>query len=124
MIEILDKDELDISLKDRWGGMKTALLEQQVSTAVSYFMEETKGLYDDMYTTLFDSLPQIAAEIQQQEIDMGGSIQMVYATGSKAKYRIIRNEVHAGQPDPITYPITYYIYFGVDQNGLWKIYKY
>ena len=37
-----------------------------------------------------------------------------------AKYRIRKSELYGGQ----TYEITYYIYFGVDIDGIWRIHKF
>ena len=45
------------------------------------------------------------------------NIQLIYVKDNVAKYRIKKNEVYGGQ----TFDITYYIYFVVDEDGIWKI---
>jgi len=47
-------------------------------------------------------------------------IEIVYATGDRAKYRIRRDHDIDGQ----TVKITYYIYFGTDKKALWKMERY
>lgn len=120
MVNVYDWGELDSRLKAIWDGMKQALAGQDVETAVSYFTANTKELYSDIFNALYDSLPQLVNEMEQQESNQGGFINIIYATGNKAKYRIIRDEVISGN----TYPITYYIYFEIGDDGLWKIYRY
>ena len=47
-------------------------------------------------------------------------IQMITAHDNYAKYRIHRTETLSGK----VYIITYYIYFAIDNDGLWRIYEY
>jgi hypothetical protein len=111
-VTVLTKTELNALLQAKWDGMKSALSNQNVDGALKYFARETNELYRDIYTALGNNLPQIAQDMQ--------NIQFIYAEGRMAKYRIRRNEEHGGQ----VYPITYYIYFVRDWDGLWKIYRY
>jgi hypothetical protein len=48
------------------------------------------------------------------------NIEMVFAEGNRAKYRVKRDHDIEGQ----TVTITYYIYFSTDGSGLWKVEKY
>jgi len=111
-VTVLNKAELDALLRTKWEGVKSALGNQNVDGTLKYFAAETKGLYRDIYTALGANLPQIAQDMQ--------NVQFIYAEGRLAKYRIRRDEEHGGQ----VYPITYYIYFVRDGDGLWKIYRY
>jgi hypothetical protein len=111
-IIVLNSAQLDALLRAKWEAMKTALANQDINSAVNYYTEETKQHYNDIFTTLYTQLPQITQNMQ--------NIQMIYAKDNTAKYRIKTSEVHAGQ----TYDITYYIYFVVDENGIWKIHRY
>jgi len=113
MVNVLDKSELDSVLKQQWGGMKSALSARNIPKAVGYFVESSQGLYTDIFTELKDSLPAIVAGMETD-------IKLISVIDNTAKYRITRNEVHAGQ----TYPISYYIYFVVDERGRWKLYKF
>jgi hypothetical protein len=111
-IVVLNASDLDALLKAKWNAMKIALANQDVNGALNYYTEESQELYNELFTTLNAQLPQIVQEMQD--------IQLIYAKDNTAKYRIRASEVHAGQ----TYEITYYIYFVVDENGIWKIHKF
>ncbi|MEW6419177.1 MAG: hypothetical protein AB1480_13860, partial [Nitrospirota bacterium] len=65
--------------------------------------------YNQVFTDLYNHLPQFVQEMQE--------IQLIYVKNNVAKYRIRKDEVYSGQ----IYTVTYYIYFIVDGNGLWKI---
>ena len=73
------------------------------------------SISNEKYTRIFNSitnkLPNIAAAMQD--------IELIFVDGNIAKYSIIKAETINGQ----TLPITYYIYFIKDIDGLWKIDK-
>jgi hypothetical protein len=56
--------------------------------------------------------PQIVEDMQD--------IELIYIEGSVAKYRIRKNELYGGE----MLTITYYLYFIIDEDGLWKIHRY
>jgi hypothetical protein len=111
-VQVLDKTALDTLLKSKWNGMKAALATGDIETAVSFISEETIPTYRDIYTSISSALPQIAADMQ--------NIELVTCTGANAKYRIKRNELIKGT----NYSVTYFVYFTVDTDGIWKIYRY
>mgnify|MGYP000246035410 CR=1 FL=1 len=111
-IEVMDKDQLDDLLRDRWDRMKAALANQDIQSAINYFYEGSKELYRDIYTAIYDKLPQLIQDMKD--------IEWIYVEDNLAKYRIRKNEVYGGQ----NLIITYYIYFEKDEYGLWKIYRY
>ena len=96
-------------LQAKWSAMKTALVNQDVSTALNYFTDEAQGLYNDMFGALYDQLPQIAQNMQ--------SIELIYSDGNMAKYRMRQDEIYGGQ----SVEFTYNIYFVMDVDGIWKI---
>jgi hypothetical protein len=100
---------MDNLLRRTWDGMKHALTSRDVDAAVSFFTVETKSHYRDIFTSLEDHMPQIAQDMK----DIG----RIYIAGNSAKYRISKDEVYGAQ----VVPITHYIYFAVDHDGLWKI---
>ncbi|MEK7845772.1 MAG: PKD domain-containing protein, partial [Nitrospinota bacterium] len=108
-IVVLNKNDLDALLKAKWNAMKTALANQDVNTALNYFTEETKQHYNELFTALQPSLPQIVQDMQ--------GIELISLKNNSAKYRIRRDDLYGGQ----TETFTYYIYFMVDDNGIWKI---
>jgi DNA-binding beta-propeller fold protein YncE len=111
-ITVMNKAEIDTLLREKWEGMKTALANQNIAQALNYHLDEARQLYSDIYTAFFDQLPQHAQEMQD--------IQLVYAKNNTAKYRLRENELYGGSMETISY----YIYFVIDKDGLWKIYRY
>ncbi|MEW6108581.1 MAG: carboxypeptidase regulatory-like domain-containing protein [Nitrospirota bacterium] len=111
-IIVLNKNQLDALLKGKWEGMKTALANQDVAQALNYHSEESKQLYADIYTAFYDQLPQHVQEMQD--------IQLIYGKSNTAKYRLRENEMYGGNPETVTY----YLYFVIDKDGVWKIYRY
>ncbi|MBI5676511.1 MAG: hypothetical protein HZC48_11940 [Nitrospirae bacterium] len=104
-ITVLNKDQLNIMLKGKWDGMKGALENQDVEGAVALFLSSSQERYRDIFSAITDQLPGIAANMN--------AIEIIYAEEGIAQYRIKRTE-DVGE-------VTYYIYFAIDENGLWKI---
>jgi transcriptional regulator CtsR len=111
-IMVLNKTQLDSLLKGKWEGMKGVLGNQDVDGAVGYFGEQSRERYRAVFNALLSRLPQIASGME--------NIQLIYIDNSIAKYRIRRTEAYNGQP----YTVTYYIYFNIGSDGLWKIDKF
>lgn len=109
VVNVFSREEMDTLLKGKWGGVKGALAGGDTGTALNYFSDGSKQLYNDVFTVLSGQLPQIAQGMQD--------IQLIYVKDNAAKYRIRKNELYGGQ----MLTITYYIYFSKDINGLWKI---
>jgi hypothetical protein len=108
-IPVMNATQMDNLLRGKWEGMRTALANQHFDTAVNYFIEETKPHYHDIFIALDAQMPQIAEDMED--------IQRIYVRGNGAKYRIRKDESYDGQ----MIAITHYIYFSVDNDGLWKI---
>jgi hypothetical protein len=111
-IVVLNRTQLDNLLKGKWEGMRTALTARNVDAAANYFAQETKPLYAELFNAMRDSLPQIAQEMQ--------GIQLLSVKGNTAKYFLTRSESYGGK----TVNMTYYIYFVIDGDGSWRIYRY
>jgi hypothetical protein len=111
-IVVLNTSQLDALLRAKWEAMKTALANQNISGALNYYTEETKQLYNDIFTALNAQLPQLVQDMQ--------NIQLIYVEDNTAEYRIRKDDVYGGQ----TVTITYYIYFMIDRDGIWKIYRF
>jgi hypothetical protein len=112
VVNVLTREEMDARLKTKWAGLKGALIKKDFDKALSLFSQETKELYGKIFTALAEQMPEIAAGF--------GEIQLVSVQENEAKYRIIRDEMWAGQ----TYPISYEIIFSLDENGIWKIVRF
>jgi hypothetical protein len=111
-ITVQNRTQLDRLLKAKWEGMRTKLTSQDITSAVSYFSTSSQLLYNDIFTALNAQLPQLVQEMQD--------IQLIYAQDGMAKYRIRRDEMYSGQ----ILTVTYYVYFALDENGVWKIAKF
>ena len=111
-ITVMNRTEIDTLLRGTCEGMKIALANQNIAQALNYHLDEARQLYGDIYTAFFDQLPQHAQEMQD--------IHFVYAKNNTAKYRLRENELYGGTMETITY----YLYFVIDKDGLWKIYRY
>ena len=109
IINVLDRAAMDALLKAKWEGMKTKLANQDVEGAVSYFVSTSQERYRDIFTALSTGLPALVQNMHD--------IQLIYLKNNAAKYRIRKNELYGGQ----TLTITYYIYFEVDNSGIWRI---
>jgi hypothetical protein len=111
-VQVLNLNEMDALLKARWDGMKMALVNRDIETATRYFMADSQDHYSDIFTALYDRLPQLSQDMRQ--------IELIYVKETAAKYRIRKTENWDGQP----YEFTFYIYFEVDSDGIWKIYRF
>ena len=111
-LKVLDLLELDALLKAKWDGMKRALIEGDIQGALNYHYEGLRHKYEAIYNLIGAGLASKVAEMQD--------IELIFATGERAKYRISRNHHIQGQ----MISITYYIYFSKDGRGLWQIERY
>jgi hypothetical protein len=101
----LNATEINALLGTKWEAMKAALTNQDVNGASSIFLSSSQEKYQYIFSNLLEQLPDIAANMR--------SIEMVYVEAGVAQYRIKKIE-DVGE-------VTYYIYFVLDENGLWKI---
>jgi hypothetical protein len=80
--------------------------------AAGLFCRETRADYLAMYKQLKGQLPQIGREMRKIEF-------LEYEEGG-AKYRTKRKETIKGKE----YDISYYVYFVIDPDGQWRIYRF
>lgn len=111
-VVLIDAAEVDARLLENWADLKRHFSEKNIAEAVTLFDESQKNLYEELFTVLLDRLPQIAAEMEQ--------ISMIDIMNNRAQYRIQRTETHNSG----THTITHYIYFVMDEDGIWKIYRF
>jgi len=96
-------------LQAKWDGMKSALVDGNYEQALTYYLDSSKELYQEIFDQLTDELPAIASAMRE--------IEMIYIDERTAKYRIKKQETIQGQ----NYDISYFIYFIKGSDGLWKI---
>ena len=104
--------EIDKTLSGLWQGLKEALKAGNAEKVASFYCLEARAKNLEIYKTLNDKLPQIGAEM--------GEIEFLEFQGDGAKYRTKRKETIEGKE----YDISYYVYFVIDQDGQWRIYKF
>ena len=104
-IIVLNEADLDALLRAKWEGMKTALGNQDINLASSQFVSTSQERYQNIFTELYDYLSDISSNMQD--------IEKISIVDGVAEYRIKRVEVEG--------EVTYYIYFVIDENGIWGI---
>jgi len=109
IILVYDRAAIDVVLKAKWNGMKSALIRNDVEAALAYFTEEQRGRYRTLFTALSAQIAQIARDMQD--------IDIVYLVENQAKYRLRRIELYGGQ----LLTFSYYVYFVQDGSGFWSV---
>jgi hypothetical protein len=111
-VKVMNVNDLDTMLKAKWTAMKIALANKEIDKAASYFTEETRQTYLGLFTALKENLPDIALDMQE--------IEPVYFPAYGAKYRIKRDDTIKGA----SHAIAFYIYFSIDRDGIWRIFRF
>jgi hypothetical protein len=111
-VMVLDTSAIDALLVERWEEMKAALAAGRMEVALEHHHKEARTRYEAIYAALGSDLPVLVEQMQE--------ISPVYFEQSRAKYRIRRDQDIAGQ----TVTVTYYVYFSMDGDGIWKIENY
>ena len=96
---VVDGLALDAALRSKWDGMKQAMATRDTQAAVNFFAEETKDLYQEVFTFLSPQLPQLVQEMQD--------IELIWAEDQTAQYRIRRHELYGGQPLTVVHTSTF-----------------
>ena len=109
-----NRTALDTKLKAKWGGMIEGFAEQNIENSLKYISLLSKDRYGDAFNQLLPQLTTIASDLQDKPLEL------IYVRCNIAKYRMYKNKIIDGQ----TVPITYFIYFIKDMDGLWRIDKY
>jgi predicted secreted protein len=109
IVSVVDRGAVDALLKTKWEIVKERLASQDIEGALVMFKTSSQDRYRDIFKTLKPKLSQMVQDMQE--------IQLIYLKDGRAKYRIRRGETYAGR----LVTMTYYIYFALDENGIWKI---
>ncbi|MDA8240573.1 MAG: hypothetical protein M0Z67_09425, partial [Nitrospiraceae bacterium] len=108
-VVVLNKKKLDALLKEKWEGMKAALLAGDMEKGLSYIIRSAQSRYREAFQVIIEELPHIVSAMQP--------IELIYLVENAAKYRINRVQDVDGQQRTFSY----YIYFTKDAIGNWKI---
>jgi len=95
-------------LRAKWNAMKTRLSVGDIAGAVHYHALGMRAHYNAEYTVLSARLPEIAAGMND--------IDLIVVYEGRAKFRLRQLE-----PEGL---ITYYVYFVVDRDGIWRLERY
>lgn len=105
-VTVLNKTQLDTLLKNKWEGMKTALISGDIEKSLAYFVEGSKGRYRAIFVgltpeqtnSIFSNIIDIKSEsVNERAIECGA----------------IRTEIDG----TYSYPVT----FVKDENGMWMM---
>jgi hypothetical protein len=105
IIQVLDVDQLDALLQNKWNAMKNALRVGDTAAAASYLVLSKQAFYQNIFNNLtipFASIDQYLPNIT-----------LVDQTESSIEYEMTRTE----GPDQVTYMVL----FVLDDDGVWRI---
>jgi len=107
---VFDEGQLDVLLREKWNGMKSALGNGDIDGALAYFAKGYRDNYQKVFTSLTkDKLQAIVSEMRE--------IEKIGIGENRATYGINRAETIKG----VVHDITHYIFFVKDGRGLWKV---
>jgi len=107
-IIVISKAQLEAMLRDKWEDLKAKLLAKDVEGAVAHLISSIRDDYRTGFSAYIDKLPLLAQDLPP--------IELVYASESRAKARLFREETVKGQRMIIGYPVYY-----IREDGIWKL---
>jgi hypothetical protein len=109
VLPVLDQTALDAHLQAQWASLKSALTAGNPAAALPLFMSAVRPRYAELFEKAASALPHLGAGMP--------AIQLVYLTDTVAKYRLRRPQRLGGARESIAH----YVYFSVDEDGLWRL---
>ena len=109
VVNVLERAQMDALLKAKWNAMKAALTRNDIEGALAFFTPPARDRFRALFALVGARIAQIAADMQD--------IELVYVLDGRAKYRLPRTQLYAGQLTTLTY----YVYFVQDDAGLWSV---
>ena len=100
-----DPAALDALLRAKWEGMKTALADGNIETAVSYIAESSREMYEFNFNLMSAYLSEISAGLH--------NIELLKVCDGMAEYNLL------GEQDGQTHP--FYLLFVKGSDGIWRI---
>jgi hypothetical protein len=105
VVQVYDPNELDTLLQAKWTEMKDALIAGDVPRALSHILANAQGGYASLFNSVGVRISEFGSDMPQ--------IEPVYFEGDYAKYRLRRQEQFG--------EMTYYIYWSIDNDGIWRV---
>jgi hypothetical protein len=109
VVQVLDPAARDAHLQRQWVGLKAALTAGDPAATLPYFATAVRDRYAALFQQAATALPRLGTDMPP--------IQLVYLTDTVAKYRLRRLQAVEGSLEWITH----YLYFSVDEDGLWRL---
>ena len=109
LVEVYDRPALDVRLRAVWGGFKDAVRGGDVTRAMSFLHSESRDAYADQLRLL---QPQTLASIDTYLT----AIQLVEVGPKGAEYEMLRDR------DGVT--LSFAVWFRVDQDGIWRLFRF
>lgn len=107
IVQVLDRNALDVMLQAKWTGMKNALRAGDIARAVAIFAQSSRDVYREQLTALAAAggLNQLAGDL--------GSITLLRTRDRAAEYdlRSVRNGVE----------YSFHVLFIIDVDGTWRL---
>ncbi len=104
---VLNQTDFDALLQSKWNGMKTALMAGDISSALNYFVDESKSRYNN----LFDNLGTVELNAILSSFE---GFELLSQSENMAECGLIRTE----SGGIFAYPLI----FVKDEIGVWKMY--
>ncbi len=108
-IQVRDSLQLDAILQSRWSAMRSALIARDVPQALEQLISVERERYAALFNQLGDLMSILGSDMP--------TIQPIYLDLARAKYRLRRDQVVSG----VVTTLTYYVYFSIDSDGIWRI---
>jgi len=106
---VYDREEIDLLLRDKWESMTSALKNGDIEAAIQYFVSKKKSAYREVFSTSSGKIKYLIESTKNMEI--------LDFNLSRVKYIVDFEAV----VDGVQKPMSSYIIFERDEDGLWKI---
>jgi YVTN family beta-propeller protein len=105
-IVVHDRDDLDAMLRQKWEGMRSALVNNDIESAVKNISSKTKNTYRNAFGYLTnDQRSNLSKEL--------GNIQLIKIKGAGVEY-----DIQTARNGTL---YSFYLLFELDEDGVWKI---
>jgi len=100
------RHEMDNLLQSNWTGLKNALRKGDIPGALNYIVKSKRSEYEKVFRTLYVPLAQIDKVLTD--------ITLIEMSAADAEYQMVRTDVRGRT--------AYMVRFGIDEDGVWRIY--
>ena len=109
LVQVFDRSQLDALLQSRWSSLRDSLIARDIARALDQLIASERERYGALFNQLGDILTSLGTDMP--------TLQAIYLDAGHAKYRLRREQTVGGVPTQITY----FVYFSIDSDGIWRI---